>query len=37
MESTRRFIEGRMHLKVNEEKSAIGPAVKRQFLGFSFY
>lgn len=37
LESTQRFIEGRMRLKVNEEKSAVGPAVKRQFLGFSFY
>ena len=37
MESTKGFIEGRMRLKVNESKSAIGPAVKRQFLGFSFY
>ena len=37
MESTSRFIEGRMRLKVNKAKSAVGPAVKRQFLGFSFY
>lgn len=37
MESTSRFIEGRMRLKVNKTKSAVGPAVKRQFLGFSFY
>jgi group II intron reverse transcriptase/maturase len=37
LESTTRFIEGRMRLKVNTEKSAIGRAVKRQFLGFSFY
>ena len=37
LESTTRFIEGRMRLKVNAEKSAIGLAVKRQFLGFSFY
>lgn len=37
MESTTRFIEGRMRLKVNAEKSAIGRAVERQFLGFSFY
>lgn len=35
--STRRYIEGRMRLKVNEEKSAVGLAVERQFLGFSFY
>ena len=31
------FIEKRMRLKVNETKSAVGLAVKRQFLGFSFY
>lgn len=37
LESTSRFIERRMRLKVNEKKSAVGPAVKRQFLGFSFY
>jgi group II intron reverse transcriptase/maturase len=37
MESTRRFIEGRMRLKVNEAKSAVDVAVKRSFLGFSFY
>jgi len=37
MESTSRFIEGRMRLKVNKAKSAVGLAVKRQFLGFSFY
>lgn len=37
MESTSRFIEGRMRLKVNKSKSAVGLAVKRQFLGFSFY
>jgi group II intron reverse transcriptase/maturase len=37
MESTSRFIERRMRLKVNRKKSAIGRAVKRQFLGFSFY
>ena len=37
MESTSRFIEKRMRLKVNAKKSAIGRAVERQFLGFSFY
>jgi group II intron reverse transcriptase/maturase len=35
--STRRYVESRMRLKVNEGKSAVGLAVKRQFLGFSFY
>jgi group II intron reverse transcriptase/maturase len=37
MESTSRFIEKRLRLKVNEKKSAIGRAVERQFLGFSYY
>jgi retron-type reverse transcriptase len=37
LESTSRFIERRMRLKVNEKKRAVGLAVKRQFLGFSFY
>lgn len=37
MGSTQRFIEGRMRLKVNEAKSAVDKAHKRQFLGFSFY
>jgi RNA-directed DNA polymerase len=37
MESTRRFIEGRMRLKVNEAKSAVDEATNRPFLGFSFY
>ena len=35
--STERYVEGRMRLKVNEAKSAVDLAVKRQFLGFSFY
>lgn len=35
--STRRYVEERMRLKVNEAKSAVDLAVKRQFLGFSFY
>jgi RNA-directed DNA polymerase len=37
LESTKRFVEGRMRLKVNEAKSAVDKAVNRQFLGFSFY
>lgn len=37
MASTTQFIEKRMRLKVNQSKSAIGKAVKRTFLGFSFY
>jgi RNA-directed DNA polymerase len=35
--STKRFIEKRMRLKVNEEKSTVNPATKSKFLGFSFY
>jgi len=37
MGSTQRFIEGRMRLKINEAKSAVDEATKRQFLGFSFH
>ena len=35
--STQRYIEGRLRLKVNGEKSAVDLATKRKFLGFSFY
>ncbi len=35
--STQGYIEGRLRLKVNEEKSAVGLATQRKFLGFSFY
>lgn len=37
MASTQRFIEKRMRLKVNEEKSAVDLVTRRKFLGFSFY
>jgi len=37
LESTKRYLEKRMRLKVNEEKSAEDLATRRQFLGFSFY
>jgi len=37
MASVMRYIEKKLRLKVNEEKSAVGLATKRQFLGFSFY
>lgn len=37
LESTKRYLEKRMRLKVNEEKSAVDLATRRQFLGFSFY
>lgn len=35
--STRRFVEGKLRLEVNEEKSAVDLATRRTFLGFSFY
>ena len=35
--SVTRYIEKKLRLKVNEEKSAADLATKRQFLGFSFY
>ena len=37
MESTRRFVEKRLKLRVNEEKSAVAPATSRPFLGFAFF
>ncbi len=37
LRSTTEFIEKRMRLKVNCEKSAVGRAQERTFLGFSFY
>ena len=37
MASVTRYIEKKLRLQVNQEKSAVGLAVKRQFLGFSFY
>jgi RNA-directed DNA polymerase len=37
MASVTRYIEKKLRLKVNEEKSAVGLVTKRQFLGFSFY
>lgn len=36
MASVRRFVEGRLKLKVNAEKSAVDRPWKRKFLGFSF-
>jgi group II intron reverse transcriptase/maturase len=35
--STQKYIERRLRLKVNEEKSAVGLAAQRKYLGFSFY
>ncbi len=36
MEGVRRFVEGKLKLRVNEEKSAVDRPWKRKFLGFSF-
>jgi RNA-directed DNA polymerase len=36
MESMTRFIEGKLRLKVNREKSAVDRPWKRKFLGFNF-
>ena len=36
MESVKRFVEGRLKLKVNAQKSAVDRPWKRKFLGFSF-
>jgi group II intron reverse transcriptase/maturase len=36
MASIKRFIEGKLRLKVNEKKSAVDRPWKRKFLGFSF-
>ena len=35
--STRKYVEGKLRLRVNESKSAVDLATKRTFLGFSFY
>jgi RNA-directed DNA polymerase len=37
MESITRFIEGKLFLKVNKEKSQTVPVSKVKFLGYSFY
>ncbi len=37
MDSISQFIEKRLKLKVNREKSAVDYPTKRKFLGFSFY
>jgi len=36
-ESTKKFVEKRLKLRVNEAKSAVAPATGRPFLGFGFY
>jgi group II intron reverse transcriptase/maturase len=37
MSSTTQFIEQRLKLKVNRDKSAVDHVTRRKFLGFSFY
>lgn len=37
MASVTRYIEKKLRLQVNEKKSAVDLAARRQFLGFSFY
>lgn len=37
MESVVKFLEGKLKLKVNREKSAVAKANERKFLSFSFY
>jgi group II intron reverse transcriptase/maturase len=37
MESISRFIETRLYLRVNKEKSSFGEVVGMKFLGYSFY
>jgi group II intron reverse transcriptase/maturase len=37
MNAVRRFIERRLSLKINEEKSAVDTPRNRKFLGFSFF
>ena len=37
MESIGEFIEGKLKLRINREKSAVESPGKRKFLGFSFY
>jgi group II intron reverse transcriptase/maturase len=37
LESVRRFLEQKLKLKVNEQKSAVARAGKRKFLGFSLF
>lgn len=36
MESVIRFVEGKLKLKVNRDKSAVDRPWNRKFLGFSF-
>jgi RNA-directed DNA polymerase len=34
MASVRRFLEGRLRLRVNQQKSSVAPVGERQFLGY---
>ena len=36
-ESIKMYLETKLKLKVNENKSAVASPIKRKFLGFSFY
>jgi RNA-directed DNA polymerase len=35
--SIKRYLETRLRLRVNDEKSSVDQPTRRQFLGFSFY
>lgn len=37
MDGTTQFVEERLKLKINREKSAVAPATRRTFLGFGFF
>jgi retron-type reverse transcriptase len=37
MQSITNFLEGKLKLRVNREKSAVDRPWRRKFLGFSFY
>jgi group II intron reverse transcriptase/maturase len=37
MKSITQFVESRLKLRVNRDKSAVAPATKRPFLGFGFF
>jgi len=37
MASTKKFVEGRLKLRLNEAKSAVAPATASPFLGFAFF
>lgn len=37
LESTQKYVEKKLRLKVNEKKSAVDLVTRRKFLGFSFY